>query len=113
MSRFFEGARRIPGFLAWQSAHRSLPGTVLISSCIARSFRAWERLLIVADMFWHEARGEHLKERGCSAAIMRSDPVPQSHKQALQKRDEELETRKDSGTKYSGSGKERGEDDAW
>lgn len=39
-----------PGFLAWQSAHRSLPGTVLISSCIARSLRACERLLIIDDI---------------------------------------------------------------
>lgn len=30
----------LPGFLAPQSAHRSLPGTVLISSCNALSLRA-------------------------------------------------------------------------
>jgi len=38
----------IPGFLAPQSAHLSLPGTVLINSCRALSFRAWWRLLNVA-----------------------------------------------------------------
>lgn len=34
-----------PGFRAPQSAHTAFPGTVLISSCSARSLRACWRLL--------------------------------------------------------------------
>lgn len=37
-----------PGFLLEQSAHRSLPATVLINSCKARSFLAC-CLLLIAD----------------------------------------------------------------
>lgn len=39
-----------PGFLAPQSAHVELPGTVLINSCNARSLRACCRLLMLPDM---------------------------------------------------------------
>ena len=52
--------RNIPGFLAWQSAQRSFPGTVLINSCKALSFRACWRLLRAEAIveWWHREEGE-------------------------------------------------------
>lgn len=44
-----------PGFFALQSAHRSLPGTVLINSCNCRSLRAcwrFETAVAMFEMLW-------------------------------------------------------------
>ena len=55
----------VPGPRVPQSAQRSLPGTVLISSCKVFSLRACWRLFI--DIFGYARGGENgLRLRGCS-----------------------------------------------